>query len=136
MIKTLDPTYFNLVLNAPEVRAGGENYLDVTEAFATGQIVGYQYDGGCMFFVKKDGGIFEAHTQALKSGRGKPLREFIKKAFHDVFCVERAEFITSFGAHKNPAAQKLASEFLTLERSDEEFNYYKLSKGDWLCRQH
>lgn len=135
MIKTLDPTYFNLVLNAPEVRAGGDKYLDVSDLFATGNCVGYTYEGGCIFYVKRGNGIFEAHTQALKSGRGKVLREFIAKTLKDVFETEGAETVTSFGAHTNKPAQRLASEFLRLDGSDDEFNYYKLSREEWLCQQ-
>lgn len=136
MIKTTDPAYFNFVLNSPEVRAGGEQDMDMTEAFLTGKVVGYIFDGGCIFYIKKDDGVFEAHTQALKKGRGKALRDFISQTLNDVFTSENAQSVTSFGAHENEPAKKLAAEFLNHDYSDENFEFFKLSRGEWLCRQH
>lgn len=127
------PDYLNEVTNHPDVDLGGGFPLDFTPLFNLG--ITYEYDGGCVCYVNTGYGVYEAHTQALKRARGKPLRDFISWTMEDLFKNKGAQAITSYARHTNPAAKKLSREFLNLDRSDELAEYYRLNREEYLCRQ-
>lgn len=124
--------YMNEICNHPEVNSGGGFILDFTPLFNHG--ITYEYDGGCICYVKTDDGVYEAHTQALKRARGGALRDFIKWTLDDLFKNQGANAVTSYAMHTNPAAKKLALEFLNLVNSDELADYYRLNRGEYLCQ--
>jgi len=125
--------YMNEISNHPEVNAGNGLKLDFSPLFDKGVI--YQYDGGCIFYVNTGYGVYEAHTQALKRARGKPLRDFISWTFDQLFNSKGAHAVTSYALHENTAAKKLALEFLKFTHSDDVANYYRLNREEYLCQQ-
>ena len=108
--ETKDVEFLNYIANHQDVRAGGEFDVDVSPLLEQG--IAYSYDNGAIIYVFKGCGIYEAHTQALKAGRGKILREFIRWTLEDMFKNKAAEKITSYAYDSNPAAKKIAAEFL------------------------
>jgi len=125
--------YMNEICNHPEVNSGNGVKLDFSPLFENGII--YQYDGGCVFYVKTGDGVYEAHTQALKRARGAKLREFIDWTLSDLFNNQGAHTITSYALHENIPAKKLALEFSSFTHANEMADYYKLNREDYLCRQ-
>lgn len=126
--------YLNLVCNAPEVRAGREIEIDVSPLLEKG--ISYQFDGGAIIYVEVFPGVFEAHTQALKSGRGRILREFIAETLRDLFTRLNAEAVISYAQFGNAPAKKLAEEFLHLVETDESYHHFELTREQYLCRSY
>ncbi len=126
------PDYLNFVVNHPEVTQSNE-FIDCTELF--NRSIVYEYDGGCIAYYKLGDGIYEAHTQALKSGRGSALREFIKQTLSDLFENRGAKIIKSYAQHDNLPAKKLAKEFGVFTHSDSLFDYFEVTKEVFLCQQ-
>lgn len=124
--QTTDTDFLNWILNHDDVRAGGEIDIDAAPFLEHG--IAYSYDYGAVIYVARGNGVFEAHTNAIKQGRGKILREFIQWTLQDMFNNQGAEKVTSFAYDSNPAAKKLAAEFL-----NQVGNLYEISKGEFLC---
>lgn len=124
--------YLNMVCNAPEVKGSRTESIDVSSLLSNG--IAYQFDGGAIIYVECMPGVYEAHTQALKSGRGNVLREFIAETLKDIFLRLNAEAVISYAEEINKPAKRLASEFLEYNGFDGENHHYKLTRDDYLCR--
>lgn len=129
--ETKDADFLNYICNHADVRAGGENDIDVSPLLENG--IAYSFEHGAIIYAFKEPGIYEAHTQALKVGRGKILREFIKWTLNDLFNFKCVRAVTSYAEHA--AAKKLALEFLKPCGSNEKYDFYRLTREEFLCQQ-
>lgn len=131
--ETKDAEFLNYICNHPDVRAGGDKDLDVSALLDRG--ISYSYENGAIIYAFKEPGIYEAHTQALKAGRGKMLREFIAWTLEDMFKNKGAEMITSFADLENIPAQKLAEVFLKKIHADSNSCYYSIDKAEFYANR-
>ena len=115
--------FINSVINHPSVRGGAKvvEDVDLTELIKDPLNIVLTYEYGGFVLIKRDDG-YELHTQALKKGRGKMLREALNEMFDYMF--KRCEKITSMASVDNPAAVALAREFMTEVNKDEEYYYF------------
>ncbi len=130
--ETNDVKFLNYICNHPDVRAGGENDLDVS--VLVGNSIAYSYDNGAIIYVIKSPGVYEAHTQALKSGRGKILRKFIAWTLDDLFNKKGAKEVKSYAYHTNPSAKRLALEFLKPNGSNDSTDFFRVTREEYLCQ--
>jgi len=130
--ETKDIDFLNYICNHHDVRAGGEKDIDVS--ILAGNSIAYSYENGAIIYVITSPGVYEAHTQALKSGRGKVLREFIAWTLADLFNNKGAEEVKSYAYHTNPGAKKLALEFLKPNGSNDSTDFFRLTREEYLCQ--
>jgi len=107
-----DAAAINYVLNDPYVRPDvalpDDGVLDMTSAVADHKNVLLMGEhGGCMFFYMQHG-IYEVHTQVLKSGRGPWVAKFVKQCADWMFTRTSAYEITTRVPFEHAAARALA----------------------------
>lgn len=94
--RAADAEWANWVLNHPVVRPDvadeKDGALDVSSIVANAQNVVLNWEHGVFVVIGYGGGIYEAHTAILPSGRGKRAVEFARAGFQYMFtstdCVE------------------------------------------------
>lgn len=124
--REFDAEYLNEIVNDPAVRGGIKNTLcDLDMSPMVDDIDNYvlTWDGGAFILIDKGEQVYELHTQAMKSGRGKKLREAADEMFE--YMHGRCDKITSMASKDNPAAKALAEEYMTLTHEDDEYYYYE-----------
>lgn len=112
MIRSLDPKPFNVLANHPEIRPwlGGTGPLDLTGIVSDPQnfaLLTPQIDGGYIL-IRRDLGLYEAHSMALSSARGRPMLELAKDGFRYMFTATDAIEITTQCPDGNTAALRWA----------------------------
>lgn len=127
--ETKDAEFLNYICNHPDVRAGGEIDLDVTPLLVQG--IAYSYPNGAIIYAFKEPGVYEAHTQALKEGRGNTLKRFCRWTAEQMFLRDNVEKLVTYAYHTNIPAKKLAEQFGRLVLEDDIASYYELTKGDF-----
>ncbi len=95
-MRSLDPLPFQHIANHPEVRPwlGGQGELDlapIVENTDNYAFLTENKDGGYLL-IKKAPGLYEAHTMALRSARGRPMFRLMQDGFGVMFmatdCIE------------------------------------------------
>jgi hypothetical protein len=112
VIRTLDPTAFNLIANDPCVRPwlGGTGPVDLAAVVS-------DPDNICLLTPNEDGGyilhklrpgLYEAHSLALESARGKPMLTLMRDGFRWLFtATECCEIVTKV-PDESPGAARWA----------------------------
>lgn len=96
MIRTLDSTILNEIANEPQVRVwlGGTQPLDLTETVCNPENFCFLTDEqrGGYIYHKRAPGLYEVHTLALPTGRGRQMLEARSQGLREMFtktdCVE------------------------------------------------
>lgn len=112
MIRTLDAAVFNAMANDPTIRPwlGGIGPLDLTGLVADPQnfaLLTPQCDGGYLL-IRRDLGLYEAHSLAYPSARGRPMLELARDGFRYMFTATDAIEIVSKCPDGNTAALRWA----------------------------
>ncbi len=125
MIKReFEADFINSVINHPSVRGGAQviDDVDLSELVKNPNNIVLTYEYGGFVLIRRDDS-YELHTQALKKGRGKMLREALDEMFDYMF--SRCQKITTMASIDNPAAVALSREFMTEVDKDEEYFYFE-----------
>lgn len=102
MIRTLDPSKFNIIANDEHVRfwlAYGDEEIDLSNLVRNPNNYCFltdEEDGGYIV-VNHGNGNYVAHTLALRSARGKPMYDLMQDGFRFLFvntdCLELSTFV-------------------------------------------
>lgn len=127
LIRAFDATYINSIINHPSVRYGAKvtGEIDLSEFVKDAKNYVLTYEGGGFVLIPRESS-YELHTQALKEGRGKKLREAAKEMFEYMF--NHCDRVTSMAPHDNPLAIKIANEFMTETHRDDIYIYFEKVK--------
>lgn len=150
MIRTLDAGAFNRIANDPCVRpwlGGTEPIPDLTPTVANPEnicLLTPEGDGGYIL-VKLRPGLYEAHSMALASARGRPMLTLMRDGFRWLFtATECCEIVTQV-PDKSPGAERWAhlAGFRELYRREACFNldgeivgvsFRSLEYQDWVLK--
>jgi hypothetical protein len=145
VIRTLESEDLNRIANDPEVRPwlGGEGFIDLTEIAANP-------DNICLLTPNRDGayvlhklqsGMYEAHSLALETARGKPMLTLMRDGFRWMFTATDALEICTKCPDGNPAAARWAdlAGFRETFRREGAFDgrgvsYRTLHYPDWILK--
>jgi len=121
--RDFDAAFINSVINDPAVRGGAKviEDVDLSEFIKDTNNIVLTYEYGGFVLIKRDDS-YELHTQALKKGRGKMLRDALKEMFTYMFA--RCDKITSMTCLDNPASTALSRKFMTEVDKDNEYYYF------------
>jgi hypothetical protein len=110
MFRTFDPKPFNRIANDPDVRPwiGGSGELDLTNMVTNVNnicLITDQEDGG--YLLENIGnGHYIAHTNSLKSARGRPMAELMRDGLHYLFTATNCIEISTSVADGNTNAMR------------------------------
>lgn len=150
MKRTLSAQAFNVIANHPEVRPWlgfGSGELDLTAIVEDTSNVCFltpEEDGGYILH-KLHPGLYEAHTLALPSARGRPMLETMRDGFATMFMATDAIEIVTRVPDGNEKAAKWAdvAGFREVFRREHAFmlmdetvgvSFRSLHYGDWVLR--
>lgn len=111
MFRTTDVAFVNSIVNHPDVfkfvSVPSQDYIDTTPLVESEDNIVIGFEGGCIIFVMLEPGLYEVHSQFLKTHRGKYAFRCAKDAVEEMFLTtECMEIVTKVPEH-NLAAKGL-----------------------------
>lgn len=149
MIRTMDATRLNEIANEPTVRPwlGGSEALDLTNIVENPANYCFLTDeqDGAYVLHNLHPGLYEAHTLALPSARGRPMLRCMRDGFATMFLTTDAIEIVTKVPDGNEAASRWADTagfretfrreaFFPLMNELVGASFRSLSYGDWVFR--
>jgi hypothetical protein len=132
--REFDAEYINAVVNDPAVKDGAKivEIADLALVASDARNFILVYDGGGFVIINRNDGVYEVHTQALKEGRGRTLRNAITEAMEFMFFQTDCVRLLTKAWKDNPASIALSNHYFNCKGDTEENYYYELLYRDWV----
>lgn len=140
MIRSYEPSFFNRIANDPNVRpwlGGGMDYLD-SAPFVTDPanvcLLTDNRDGAYIYHFQRPG-VYDVHTLALKSARGRPMLRLMRQGLAFMFRDIGADLITTTLPDGNEPALRWAmvAGFEKVRREENAVPMVNGLVGCWRC---
>jgi hypothetical protein len=139
--RVFDAIRLNAIVNDPSVRPHvgflGDQNLDLTDLVrdTANYLIMGQY--GCVLFIRLQNGLFEAHTQVLKEGRGQWVIGLAKAAMQWMFTrTDALELVSKCPTLRTRALAKCINgqfDCTVLGHDGNEVNVYSITLQNWLA---